>query len=371
MSQLFATSFYICIMVDAKINKKDSKGLSEGTKQTIRITVAVVFLIISVYYTVKDIDFAKLWDYIINANYWWVILSMPVMVLSHWVRAYRWRTMLQPVKKNTKVWDLFSAVMSGYAINNVIPRGGEFVRPYIIARREKISFTSTFATIVVERFLDVLILLIMLAGVWFTFRDQIKEALPTLQAEKLLVPVLIFLGVLILSFWPRLVRIVLKYTIKPLSAKFYAKISELFEKFAKGMSIVRTPSQYFRLTLESLTIWLLYTIPMWLMFFSFGFQQAPYNLGFEDAVLLIVISGIAFTISPTPGAIGIFHFFIQNTIVKLYGINPEAALAYATVTHTVGYLIQVGIGGIFLIRENIKKIPKEEDMPPKEIEKTN
>ena len=343
------------------INQK-KKGMSDKTKQLIRIIVAVVFLFLSVYYTVKDIDFAKLWQYIINADYLWVLLSVPVMILSHWVRAYRWRTMLQPVKKGLRVWDLFSAVMAGYAVNNVIPRGGELVRPYIIARREKISFTSTFATIVVERFLDVLILLIMLAGVWFTFREQIKEALPTLQAEKLLVPVLIFLGVLILSFWPRLVRLVLRYTIKPISNKFYVKLSELFEKFVKGFSIIRTPSQYFRLTVESLTIWLLYTIPMWLMFFSFGFQNAPYNLGFEDAVLLLVISGIAFSISPTPGAIGVYHFFIQNTLVKLYGVNPEAALAYATVTHAVGYLIQVGIGILFLIRENIKEIPKEEDI---------
>ena len=270
---------------------------------------------------------------------------------------------LQPVKKNAKVWDLFSAVMCGYAINNVLPRAGEFARPYITSRREKISYTATFATIVVERFLDILILLIMLAGVWFTFREQIKQALPTLQAEKLLVPVLVLLGVLILSFWPRLVRVVLKYTIKPLSGKFYKKISEIFEKFAKGLSIIRTPSQYFRLTVESLTIWVLYALPMWFMFFSFGFQKAPYYLGFEDAVLLLVISGIAFTISPTPGAIGVFHFLIQNTLMKLYGINQEAALAYATVTHAVGYLIQVGIGGLFLIRENIKKIPKEEDIP--------
>ena len=348
-------------MNDKKENKTNIMK-SEKAKQFFRIFIAVVFLVISVYYTLKDIDFPKLWLYIVNADYLWVILSAPVMILSHWVRAYRWRTMLQPIKKNAKVWDLFSAVMAGYAVNNVLPRGGEFVRPYFFSRRENVSFTSTFATIVVERFLDVLILLLMFAGVWFTFREQIKDALPTLQAEKLLVPVLIFLGILILSFWPRLVRIVLKYTVKPISQRIYDKLSELFEKFAKGMSIVRTPSQYFRLTLESLAIWILYTIPMWLIFFSFGFHQAPYNLGFEDAVLLLVISGIAFTISPTPGAIGVYHFFIQNTLIKLYGINPEAALAYATVTHALGYLIQVGIGGAFLIRENIKKIPTQIDI---------
>ena len=335
---------------------------SDRTQQIIRISIAVLLLVASVYFTIRDIDLNKLWQYIVTADYLWVILSVPVMLLSHWARAYRWRTLLQPVIKNASMYNLFSAVMSGYAVNNVLPRGGEFLRPYLFARRHKISFTSVFATIVVERFLDLLILLLMFAGVWLAFTDQIKEAIPTLQAEKLLVPVLIILGVLILSFYPPLVRIVLRYVVKPISQGLFDKISVLFEKFAKGFTIIRKPSQYFRLTLESLYVWLLYTIPMYLIFFSFGFNESPYNLGISDAVLLLVISGIAFSISPTPGALGVYHFLIQTTMMKLYGINGEAALAYATVTHGVGYLVQVGFGGIFLLRENIKKIPTKEDI---------
>jgi hypothetical protein len=334
----------------------------ERRSQLIRISVAVVLLVASVYYTVKDIDLVKLWNYIVTADYFWVLLCIPVMILSHWVRAVRWRTMLEPILKHANLWNLFSAVMAGYAVNNILPRGGEFLRPYAFARRQKVSFTSVFATIIVERFLDLLILLLMFAVVWFSFREQIRMALPTLQAEKLFVPVLIIMGVIILSFWPPLIRFLLKYTIKPLSQKLFDKATELFEKFVKGFSVIRTPSRYFRLTVESLLIWLLYTIPNFLIFYSFGFDHAPYNMGFDDAILLIVISGIAFTISPTPGAIGVFHFFIQNTLVRLYNVNPEAALAYATVNHGIGYLVQVVVGGIFLLRENIKKIPRKRDI---------
>ncbi len=340
------------------------KKPSEKKKQYLGMLLAIVLVVASFYYATKDIDLAKLWSIIIHADYLWVILSIPVMLLSHWVRAMRWQTMLQPIVKNSHLWNLFSAVMAGYAVNNVspIPRGGEFVRPYIFARREKVSFTSVFATIIVERFVDVLVLLLMFGAVSFTFRDQIRTALPNLQAEKMLFPVLIFVGVLILSFWPRLVRAVLRVTIKPLSEKIHDKISVLFEKFVVGLSIIHKPSQYFRLTAESLLIWLLYTIPMFMMFFSFGFNQAPYNLGFDDAILLIVISGVAFSISPTPGAIGVFHFLIQNTLVKLYGVSSEAALAYATVNHGIGYLLQVVVGGLFLLRENLKRIPHQEDI---------
>lgn len=339
--------------------------MNERTKNITRWTVAIITVIFCLWYTLKDIDLIKLWQYIIHADYIWVILSIPVSLLSHWVRAYRWKTMLHPVTPHPKLWDLFSAVMAGYALNNVVPRGGEFLRPYLIARREKISFTSAFATIIVERFIDVLVLLLMLAGVSFAFSSKIQMALPNLPAEKLFVPVLIFMGVLGLSFWPTFVRTVLKYTIKPLSTKLYNKVSELFDKFAKGFEIVKNPKMYLRLGIESLLIWFLYTIPMWLMFFSFGFDKT-HGLGFSDAVLLIVISGVAFTISPAPGAIGFFHVFIQTTLMNLYGINKEAALAYATINHGIGYIIQVGVGGLCLLRENVKKIPHQEDLPLEE-----
>jgi glycosyltransferase 2 family protein len=339
----------------------------ERRSQLIRISIAVVLLVATVYYTIKDIDLVKLWNYIVNADYFWVILCIPVMILSHWVRAFRWRTMLEPIFEKANLWNLFSAVMAGYAVNNVLPRGGEFLRPYVFARRQKISFTSVFATIIVERFLDILILFLMLAVVWFTFREQIRMALPSIQAEKLLVPVLILMGVLILSFWPPLIKFILRYTVKPLSNKLYEKVSELFEKFAKGFSIIRTPSRYLRLTVESLLIWLLYTIPNLFVFYSFGFDGAPYNMGFDDAILLIVISGIAFTISPVPGALGVFHILIQNTLMNLYGVGKEEALAYATIVHGVGYLVQVVVGGAFLLRENIKRIPRKRDIEMENI----
>ena len=352
------------LIMNSSTSNTNEKKASEKKKQYFGMLLAIAIVIASFYYTTKDLDLSKLWSLIIHADYLWVLLSIPVMLLSHWVRAYRWKTMLQPIVKNAHVWNLFSAVMAGYAVNNVspIPRGGEFVRPYVFARREKVSFTSSFATIVVERFVDVIVLLLMFGAVSFTFREQIKTALPNLQAEKMFMPVLVFVAVLILSFWPRLIRTILKYTIKPLSEKFYDKISVLFDKFVVGLSIIHKPSQYLRLTIESLLIWLLYTIPMYMMFFSFGFDKAPYGLGMDDAILLIVISGVAFTISPTPGALGVFHFLIQNTLVKLYGISSEAALAYATVNHGIGYLLQVVVGGIFLLGENIKKIPQKEDI---------
>lgn len=335
--------------------------MSEKSKKLIRYSIAILVVIGSVYLTIQGVDLVKLWKYLVEANYIWAVIPVPIMLLSHWVRAMRWKTMLVPVIGPKSTWNLFSAVMVGYAFNNVLPRGGEFLRPYVYSRREKVSFSMLFATIMLERVLDLLTLITLFCGVFFFFREQLKQALPNLQIEKLLIPTGIVIVALILCLYPPFMKAVLRIFIKPLSGKFYEKLTGIFDRFMLGFTILKRPGQYVRLAAESLLIWLFYTLPMYLTFFSFHFQSVS-NLGFDDAVLLIVISGIGFTVAPTPGAIGVYHFLIQTALVRLYGVSPEEALAYATVTHGMNFIVQMLFGGIFVLRENVKKLPGEADM---------
>lgn len=335
--------------------------MNERTKKFVRFSISTILIIVSVWYATLDIDFKELWNIIINANYLWVILSIPVILLSHWVRALRWKMMLEPALKikSTSTWNLFSAVMIGYAFNCILPRGGEFVRPYVVARREKVSFTSTFATIIVERVIDVITLLILFAFVFFFLSDQIVKTFTEIDVNKVIVMVGLIIFVGIASFYPPVFRFLMRIIIKPISENFYEKISQLFEKFIKGFAIIKSPSKYLQLSFESILIWFCYTIPMYLMFFSFDLHTSA-NMGFSDAILLIVISGIGVTIAPTPGAFGVYHVLIRDAMILFYGLRSEEALAYATLTHGVNYLIQVLVGGLFFMRENVKKIPMKE-----------
>ncbi|NLO20057.1 MAG: flippase-like domain-containing protein [Ignavibacteria bacterium] len=335
--------------------------MNEKLKTTIKYSFTIILIIASAYLALKDVELIKLYETIVSANYLWVLLPVPVILLSHWVRALRWKTMLSPIIKSASTWNLFSAVMIGYAANNVIPRGGELLRPYVVSKREKISFSSTFATIVVERIIDVIALILIFAAVFFFFREQIVNSLPELDANKIVLPTIVFALALLVSLYPPIVRFLLKTFIKPFSKKYFEELNKIFDKFTKGFEVIRSPKQYLRLTYESILIWLFYTIPLYIMFFAFDFK-IDYALGFDDAILLIVVSGIGTAIAPTPGAVGVFHFLITNTMVRLYGIAPEIALAYATVTHGINYLIQVIPGALFFLRENIKKIPKKEDL---------
>lgn len=338
--------------------------MNDRTKKYVRFLISAILIIVSVWYATRDIDFKELWNIIINANYLWVILSVPVILLSHWIRAMRWKTMLEPALriKSPSTWNLFSAVMIGYAFNCVLPRGGEFIRPFVIARREKVSFTSTFATIIVERVIDVITLMMLFAFVFLFLSNQVISAFTEIDVNKILTIVLLIIFVGIVSFYPPVFRFLIRIILKPISQKFYDKISDLFEKFVKGFAIIKSPSKYLKLSFESVLIWFCYTVPMYLMFFSFNLHTTA-NLDFWDAILLIVISGIGVTIAPTPGAFGVYHVLIRDSMILFYGLRSEEALAYATLTHGVNYLIQVIVGGLFFMRENVKKIPlKQEDI---------
>jgi uncharacterized protein (TIRG00374 family) len=336
--------------------------MSGKLKSFLKYILSFIILVVSVWYAVRDINIYELKDVIFDADYLWVLLSVPIILLSHWVRAARWKTMLNPIKETKSVFNLFSAVMIGYFFNCVLPRGGEFIRPYVVARREKISYSATFATVIAERVIDVLMLGFIFFVAFFFLGSQILKALPSeVNSEKVFVLALIVIGVMFLSFYPPIFRLILKYTLKPISQNAYDKISELFEKFLKGFTFIKCPSQYLRLTTESMLIWVLYTIPMFMMFYAFDFQ-ARFDLGFDAAVVLIIVSGIGVSIAPSPGAIGVYHVLIQTALHELYGIDKTEALAYATLTHGINYLIQVVTGGIFAMRENVKKLPDSADI---------
>jgi uncharacterized protein (TIRG00374 family) len=261
--------------------------------------------------------------------------------------------MLLPALKIEKAstFDLFSSVMIGYMFNCVLPRGGEIIRPYVYSKRENKSFSSVFATIIFERFfLDVVMLILIFIFGLFLFSHRLLNALPNLNANMIVIPTILIFSVLLLGFYPPVFRFIMEKTIKPFSERIYQRIHNIFEKFLIGFAVIKKPSQYLRLIIESAVIWFLYTVPMYLMFYSFGFQST-YHLGFDDAILLIIISGVGVTIAPTPGAFGVYHLLIQNALMKLYGIPAESALAYATVTHGINYIVQVIVGGLFAIRE--------------------
>ncbi len=129
------------------------------------------------YLAFKDIDLKLLLEELGKTNYVYAIIGMLVgTFLGSYIRAIRWRYLLNPLKENIKMSSLFPPIMIGYMMNAMIPRGGEVARPVITAQKEGISRASAFGTIVVERILDMLTMFIVFGFCLFFFREKISEA---------------------------------------------------------------------------------------------------------------------------------------------------------------------------------------------------
>jgi glycosyltransferase 2 family protein len=328
--------------------------MTKKAKSIFRYLISFIIAFLFFYFAFKDVKISELWESIKGANYWWVSLLIPLNILMNWVRAERWAHLLAPIKSPISKRNLFSGIMIGYAINNVLPRIGEFVRPYIVGKREGISRTSVFGTVVVERILDFMSFFLIVCVVLFLYPHSLDPFVDQADAIRpfFLIGSVVFLAFFILLFFKAeaFFRFLAKmFFFLPL--KYKEKVEILLDKFYSGFAVAKVNTKFSVLLFQSLLIWGLNALIMFVPFFAFT-PLIESGLDFGASVVLLVISTIAWVL-PAPGAMGTYHWFLQVAMIKLYGIDETTALSFAIVTHEVGYLVVMVIGAYYYIRENI------------------
>ena len=116
-----------------------------------------------------------------------LLLGIVIMFASHGVRALRWQIVLRPLKRRTSFWLAFKATISGYGMNNLIPRSGELVRPYMMSRGERIPLAGTLASVVVERLTDVLALAGLIVFSLLSFQQRVTNVFPMFSGNMITV----------------------------------------------------------------------------------------------------------------------------------------------------------------------------------------
>src|SRR5215467_7080545 len=132
------------------------------------VAAALVFLFL------RNVDLRHVVGEILRARMRWLIVSLVAAVLSIALRALRWQYLLEPLG-HASFGNSFRATAVGFAANSILPaRAGEVIRPYFLARHENMTATGAFATIILERVLDVLTVLVLLAAYLFFFRPELE-----------------------------------------------------------------------------------------------------------------------------------------------------------------------------------------------------
>jgi uncharacterized protein (TIRG00374 family) len=314
----------------------------------VSVVVAAIFLILAF----RGTDLHQIALSLERVNYWWLLLSFGILMVSHLVRAWRWGFLLAPMKEGIGLRNLFSGVMIGYFVNNFLPRAGEIARPYAIGKLERISGSAALGTVVVERVMDTMAFLFLVFAAPLVYSGPLLESFPWLRSGSfiiLLVTLAFFVLLVVLMVRRDWTEKVLGILTRYLPAGPGSRLKEVAHAFLDGFQFVRRPWMAVRILLVTGLIWWLYMAMTYTAFFAFA---PDLRLGWGAAWIVLAISSVGIAI-PTPGATGTYHAFTSQTLTLLFHIQPAVALSYATATHAVNFIGVSIVGLAFFLRDHM------------------
>jgi glycosyltransferase 2 family protein len=316
------------------------------------VVLALALALLALF--LHNVDLRGVVGEIIHARPEWLALSLATMFVNLAIRSRRWQYLLEPLRRTT-FGNAFRATAVGFAASTVLPaRAGELIRPYFLARHERMSATGAFATIVLERLLDTLTVLVLLAAYVFVFgRDlaaansvaftAVKWAGGTAAAGALAALVVLF----VLAGNPAQLGETLTRLGGVLPSTFAGLLGRIAEKFATGLAAIRRPGRLVGALLWSFPLWLTIGLGIWAAAMAFRLD-VPYTGSFLLTALLVI--GVAV---PTPGAVGGFHEAFRFGATMFFGAPNSAAVGAAIVLHAFSVGPSLLLGLFFAAQEGL------------------
>ena len=328
--------------------------MNQRFKSFLQYFISAALTLFFLYFAFRGTDFKSLISILAGANYWWALAMLPPLMISHMFRAWRWEYLLRPVKQRLKFRNLFSSMMVGYMLNNVLPRIGELARPYAIGKLEGVSRSAALGTVFIERIFDILSFMVVVALIPVFYTGPLTQVFPWLEQTGIWLTFtsLVFLAIFTFLMMRRdIVVRILNFVTKYLSPRRAQLVEHITHSFLDGFLFLKEPKLYFMIAFLSVMVWVFYIIMLFIPFYAFRMTEI-YMLDMRTALVVQAISTLGF-ILPTPGGTGSYHYFTIQTLTKLYGVSDEIARSYATVTHAIGFLGTMLVGIYFFVRDKL------------------
>ena len=314
-----------------------------ANSNTIKLLLGLGISALFLYLAFGKIDTDKMLASFGEANAWYFIPATLAIFIAHWLRAVRWQYFLDSVKR-VPVIQLFKAVLIGYMGNTVLPAHlGEVFRANVIGNREKVATSSVLATVVIERLIDVLSLLVIMVATliiypfpeWVTRSGYIMFGLT----------IALFVCLYLLKRQNKLIVALMEFGLKLLPKGLSAKIEEIINAFVDGINGIQRKRDYLIVLLQSISIWFFYWLSLHLIFLAFDLYNT-YDLTTISSVVLLVITTISVVVPSSPGYVGTYHYLCQLSL-ELFGVPGAVGLSYAFAAHGIS-VIPTAIVGFFV-----------------------
>ncbi|MFN7921298.1 MAG: lysylphosphatidylglycerol synthase transmembrane domain-containing protein [Bryobacteraceae bacterium] len=288
---------------------------------------------------------------------WWLAASLMLSLLTYVGRAFRWRIFIRPVQPHPGLWRLFTATAIGFTAIVLFGRPGEMVRPYLIARKEGVSFSSQMAAWLLERIYDLLMALLIFGFALSRVRAS------GIQAGSRLSWVLegggYFVGVIGLVCVAVLVgfrmfgergRERVFQAIEVLPDPLRLKVRGFIDAFAGGIESTKSWGAVAGVFGYSILEWVLIVACNYCIF-----RALPDTAGFSLTDILIFIGFVAFGgVVQIPGVGGGVQIVTVLVLTELFGMPLEISSGMAVLLWIITFVVIVPLGLFLAFQEGLQ-----------------
>jgi len=302
----------------------------------------------------RNANLQEVWRVMRQAQLALVAAGVGLLFFGYACRTARWQVMLTPIGP-TRFGVALRATIIGFAASFVLPaRAGEVIRPWLLARREGLPVAAAFATILLERVLDLVTVLVLLGLYFAVFDPGLSTMDPAMYAAvrggALLAAVAAAIGMGVMLACAadpaRLSRLV-AWSTGWLPARPRQLVTALSQSFAEGLASVRNPRQLALALVWSVPLWLAIAAQIWVVSLALGVVLPAAGSLLVTALLVV---GVAV---PTPGAVGGYHEAYRLSVTSFFAIDNDRAVAAAIVLHAVGFVPTLIAGAWMMAMEGL------------------
>lgn len=319
-------------------------------------TLYLLIGVVSIYLFVRNANFAEIKENISGADLRWYIVIVITTTLGYLIRCARWNMLIKSAGGESTVYASFISLSIGYFVNLALPRVGEFTRCTTLTQQKKIPFAALFGTVITERLVDLVCLLLMLVAT-YTFQStamksfyhqNIIEPL-RLAFQNKITGVSVIFWIFILLLFIALACIFI-YKIKP---RLPEKINTIINQVMTGISSILKIKQPLLFVIYSLLIWSGYYFMTW--FWLQAFEPTSHN-SWGLCLSIISIGSVGRSVPIQGGGMGAYHFLVEK-VTAAYHIAPSMGKTIAIVVHAGQMIYTTAIGLVcYLIFMGRKKI---------------
>lgn len=281
-----------------------------------------------------------------NADYSWIIITIIIALVEKVIRAYRWNLLLEPLSYKPSLKNTFYSVMVAYLANIFAPRMGEVARCAILKKTDDVPINISFGTVVSERVVDLLCLLILIPFSLLLEYQKISELIfQNIEKVQRILTEKSFLLLILGGVFLILVILLFMFRSALKKIKLFGKVREFLLGVWSSVLSIRKIKRIKAFLLSTILIWLCYFFMTYVAFFAL---DATSGLPLSAGLVILIVGGLGMA-APVQGGIAAYHYIVMETLEEVYSITDGWALSYAFVVHTSQTALSFFVGLICLI----------------------